>query len=147
MLVGGAGTGKTTLMRDKLRNIDADRYMFMNINLNCFTDSMLLQTGQCHACHYVRAHAHLSHAYILLNIYMHIQRHFSTAHVFAYVYIYIHVFSYYEYKRIDPVEVMCICTIDKLAYTLTTMQQWKAYWRRKPGERSGRRAPRGMCTS
>ena len=45
MLVGGAGTGKTTLMKDKLRNLDADQYGFLNVNLNCFTDSMLLQVG------------------------------------------------------------------------------------------------------
>jgi dynein heavy chain len=43
MFVGGAGTGKTTIMSDKLRGMDADAYTFMNINLNCFTDSMLLQ--------------------------------------------------------------------------------------------------------
>ena len=43
MLVGGAGTGKTTVMGDKLRNMDSDQYVYMNINLNCFTDSMLLQ--------------------------------------------------------------------------------------------------------
>ena len=43
MFVGGAGTGKTTIMADKLRNMDADAFAFMNINLNCFTDSMLLQ--------------------------------------------------------------------------------------------------------
>jgi len=43
MFVGGAGTGKTTIMADKLRNMDVDAFAFMNINLNCFTDSMLLQ--------------------------------------------------------------------------------------------------------
>ena len=43
MFVGGAGTGKTTIMFDKLRTMDTDAYAFMNINLNCFTDSMLLQ--------------------------------------------------------------------------------------------------------
>ena len=43
MLVGGAGTGKTTVMGNKLRNMDSDQYVYMNINLNCFTDSMLLQ--------------------------------------------------------------------------------------------------------
>jgi dynein heavy chain len=45
MFVGGAGTGKTTIMMDKLRNIDSDVYASMNINMNCFTDSMLLQTA------------------------------------------------------------------------------------------------------
>jgi dynein heavy chain len=43
MLVGGAGTGKTTLMKDRLRNMDSDIYSHMNISTNCFTDSMLLQ--------------------------------------------------------------------------------------------------------
>ena len=43
MLVGGAGTGKTTLMKDRLRNLDSDSYSHMNISMNCFTDSMLLQ--------------------------------------------------------------------------------------------------------
>ena len=43
MFVGGAGTGKTTIMNDKLRKIDEDTFVSMNINMNCFTDSMLLQ--------------------------------------------------------------------------------------------------------
>jgi dynein heavy chain len=43
MLVGGAGTGKTTIVKDKLRSMDPDSHSSMNINLNCFTDSMLLQ--------------------------------------------------------------------------------------------------------
>ena len=43
MLVGGAGTGKTTLMKDRLRNLDSDVFSQMNISMNCFTDSMLLQ--------------------------------------------------------------------------------------------------------
>ena len=43
MLVGGAGTGKTTIIKDTLRNMDADSFAYMNVNLNCFTDSMLLQ--------------------------------------------------------------------------------------------------------
>ena len=45
MFVGGAGTGKTTIMMDYLRKVDADAYASMNINMNCFTDSMLLQTA------------------------------------------------------------------------------------------------------
>eukprot|EP00961_Rhodomonas_salina_P210442 2841340-Rhodomonas_salina.1 len=45
MFVGGAGTGKTTIMADKLRSMDAELYSFMPINLNCFTDSMLLQSA------------------------------------------------------------------------------------------------------
>ena len=45
MLVGGAGTGKTTIMKAKLRSMDPDAYANMSINLNCFTDSMLLQSG------------------------------------------------------------------------------------------------------
>jgi dynein heavy chain len=45
MFVGGAGTGKTTIMNDKLRKVDADIFVSMNINMNCFTDSMLLQTA------------------------------------------------------------------------------------------------------
>jgi dynein heavy chain len=43
MFVGGAGTGKTTIMNDKLRKVDEEAYVSMNINMNCFTDSMLLQ--------------------------------------------------------------------------------------------------------
>jgi dynein heavy chain len=43
MLVGGAGTGKTTIIADKLRNLSPETHSYMNINLNCFTDSMLLQ--------------------------------------------------------------------------------------------------------
>ena len=43
MFVGGAGTGKTTIMFDKLRSMDAEAFSSMNINLNCFTDSLLLQ--------------------------------------------------------------------------------------------------------
>ena len=45
MLVGNAGTGKTTIMGDKLRKMDSDQYTYMNINLNCFTDSALLQSA------------------------------------------------------------------------------------------------------
>ena len=43
--VGGAGTGKTTIMKDKLRNIDTDVFMTMIINFNSFTDSMIAQTA------------------------------------------------------------------------------------------------------
>ncbi|KAJ1491170.1 P-loop containing dynein motor region D3-domain-containing protein, partial [Baffinella frigidus] len=43
MFVGGAGTGKTTIVFDKLRSLDVDVYSNLNINLNCFTDSLLLQ--------------------------------------------------------------------------------------------------------
>ena len=45
MFVGGAGTGKTTIMNDYLRGMDTENYTYMNINLNCFTDSMLLQSA------------------------------------------------------------------------------------------------------
>ena len=41
--VGGAGTGKTTIMKDKLRNIDTDTFLTMIINFNSFTDSMIAQ--------------------------------------------------------------------------------------------------------
>jgi len=40
-----AGTGKTTIMKDKLRNMDPEVFSNMGINLNCFTDSLLLQSG------------------------------------------------------------------------------------------------------
>mmetsp|Transcript_13737 Transcript_13737/g.31794 ORF Transcript_13737/g.31794 Transcript_13737/m.31794 type:complete len:4493 (-) Transcript_13737:49-13527(-) len=45
MFVGAAGTGKTTIMKDKLRNLDPETAQFLNINLNCMTDSLALQTA------------------------------------------------------------------------------------------------------
>lgn len=43
MLVGPAGTGKTALMRDKLRSLDSDAYMSYAINLNSRHDGPSLQ--------------------------------------------------------------------------------------------------------
>jgi dynein heavy chain, axonemal len=43
MFVGPSGTGKTTVIRDKLKSMDAETMAFLNINLNCFTDSLSLQ--------------------------------------------------------------------------------------------------------
>ena len=43
MFIGPAGTGKTAVMKTKLHNMDADTQSFCIINLNCFTDSMMLQ--------------------------------------------------------------------------------------------------------
>ena len=41
--VGVAGTGKTTIMKDKLRNIDGELFMYLSINFNSFTSSMIAQ--------------------------------------------------------------------------------------------------------
>eukprot|EP00741_Cyanophora_paradoxa_P005992 tig00000955_g5810.t1 len=43
LFVGNAGTGKTTIMKDKLRSLDTDVLMSIAVNLNCFSDSMSLQ--------------------------------------------------------------------------------------------------------
>ena len=43
MLVGPAGTGKTAIMRDKLRGLDPDAYMAYTINLNSKHDGPSLQ--------------------------------------------------------------------------------------------------------
>eukprot|EP00232_Nephroselmis_pyriformis_P019075 CAMPEP_0182900652 /NCGR_PEP_ID=MMETSP0034_2-20130328/28990_1 /TAXON_ID=156128 /ORGANISM="Nephroselmis pyriformis, Strain CCMP717" /LENGTH=4527 /DNA_ID=CAMNT_0025034901 /DNA_START=131 /DNA_END=13711 /DNA_ORIENTATION=+ len=43
MFVGNAGTGKTALMRDKLRNLDPENYVFSTINCNSFLDASALQ--------------------------------------------------------------------------------------------------------
>ena len=43
--VGGAGTGKTTIMKDKLRSIDTDAFLTMGINFNSFTNSLIAQTA------------------------------------------------------------------------------------------------------
>ncbi len=45
MFVGGSGTGKTTIVKDKLRSLDPDQYFFLSMNLNCYTDSLSLQTS------------------------------------------------------------------------------------------------------
>ena len=45
MFVGGSGTGKTTIVKDKLRSLDPDQYLFLSMNLNCYTDSLSLQTS------------------------------------------------------------------------------------------------------
>lgn len=44
MFVGNSGTGKTALMRDKLRSLDADSYMSYTINLNSKHDGPSLQS-------------------------------------------------------------------------------------------------------
>ena len=41
--VGVAGTGKTTIMKDKLRHCDPDIFMFLGINFNSFTTSYIAQ--------------------------------------------------------------------------------------------------------
>ena len=41
-MVGGAGTGKTTLVRDYFRNLDED-FMTCTINMNYYTDSFTIQ--------------------------------------------------------------------------------------------------------
>ena len=43
MFVGTAGTGKTALMRDKLKSLDAESFTFSTINCNSFLDASALQ--------------------------------------------------------------------------------------------------------
>ena len=43
MFVGNAGTGKTALMRDKLRSMDPETNMFSTLNFNNFMDASSLQ--------------------------------------------------------------------------------------------------------
>ena len=43
MFVGGAGTGKTCMMREKLASLDEDDYVSTSLALNSMTDSMQLQ--------------------------------------------------------------------------------------------------------
>jgi dynein heavy chain len=43
MFVGGAGTGKTTMMNDYLHHVDEDTYLSTVINMNYFTDSKAFQ--------------------------------------------------------------------------------------------------------
>ena len=43
MFVGTAGTGKTTIIKDFLRNLDQDHWMTQDINMNYYTDSYALQ--------------------------------------------------------------------------------------------------------
>jgi dynein heavy chain len=43
MFIGPAGTGKTAVMKAKLHSLDAETHSNCIINLNCFTDSMMLQ--------------------------------------------------------------------------------------------------------
>jgi dynein heavy chain len=38
-----AGTGKTTIMKDKLRNVDPESFMYLGINFNSFTTSFTVQ--------------------------------------------------------------------------------------------------------
>jgi dynein heavy chain len=41
--VGVAGTGKTTIMKDTLRHIDPEQFMYLGINFNSFTTSYIAQ--------------------------------------------------------------------------------------------------------
>uniref|UniRef100_A0A8C9XQ20 Dynein axonemal heavy chain 17 n=1 Tax=Sander lucioperca TaxID=283035 RepID=A0A8C9XQ20_SANLU len=43
MLVGNAGTGKSVLVGDKLRSLDAEKYMIKNVPFNYYTTSAMLQ--------------------------------------------------------------------------------------------------------
>ena len=43
MFVGNAGTGKTALMRDKLKSLDAEAYGFATVNMHSFLDAPALQ--------------------------------------------------------------------------------------------------------
>ena len=48
MFIGPAGTGKTSVIKNKLHKMDVDTFSFCIINLNCFTDSMMLQAAIGH---------------------------------------------------------------------------------------------------
>ena len=41
--MSSAGTGKTAIMRDKLKNMDAETMTFSTINMNSFSDAPSLQ--------------------------------------------------------------------------------------------------------
>ncbi|KAL0038617.1 hypothetical protein WJX79_000048 [Trebouxia sp. C0005] len=43
MFVGNTGTGKTAIMRDKLKNMDSETMAFSTINMNSFSDAPSLQ--------------------------------------------------------------------------------------------------------
>ena len=43
MFVGNAGTGKTALMRENLKNLDAEAWTFSTVNMNNFMDAPALQ--------------------------------------------------------------------------------------------------------
>lgn len=43
MLVGGAGTGKTVLMNNKLKSLSTDDYVIANVPFNFYTTSEMLQ--------------------------------------------------------------------------------------------------------
>ena len=43
MFVGNAGTGKTALMRENLRNLDGEAWAFSTVNMNNFMDAPALQ--------------------------------------------------------------------------------------------------------
>ena len=43
LLVGGQGTGKTQLMREYLRSMNAEQFYSQSINMNYYTDSLALQ--------------------------------------------------------------------------------------------------------
>ena len=44
MFVGNPGTGKTAVMREKLKTLDEEEYVSSSMTMNCMTDSMQLQT-------------------------------------------------------------------------------------------------------
>eukprot|EP00741_Cyanophora_paradoxa_P016051 tig00000042_g15496.t1 len=44
MFVGPAGTGKTMIVREKLKSLDPELTLAVTINFNCMTDSLSLQT-------------------------------------------------------------------------------------------------------
>ena len=43
LFVGAAGTGKTTVIKDFLNNIDTEQLISTNINFNSYTSSLSLQ--------------------------------------------------------------------------------------------------------
>ena len=43
MFVGNAGTGKTALMRENLKNLDSENWAFSTVNMNNFMDASALQ--------------------------------------------------------------------------------------------------------
>lgn len=45
MFVGNTGTGKTAIMKNKLRNLDADTCLSYTVNMNSFSDAPSLQVS------------------------------------------------------------------------------------------------------
>ena len=43
MFVGNAGTGKTALMKESLKNLDGEAWTFSTVNMNNFMDAPALQ--------------------------------------------------------------------------------------------------------